>query len=239
MRIKFQVDDHLAFGEISPRLEDTSYGTTYYGLCIKFEAAPAIATRIQRYIDTLGKMHKSHSDACYFMGKDHSINVYSGSDDFVAKFYQRLGLNLPALVEGKEPSLREVVHFVHPPVAVVGGASAGAAAAAAVVMAAPAVGADLVDFKQIRALYKAYDAALDAGKIATSKATSLSMRAHQLRNTHADAAVIREAEAAFAAQDAICQAQDAICEAALLLIADHMPTIAVPVEGAVVASIDS
>ena len=178
----------------------------------------------------------------------YSNNRFTGDAVYVATFYERLGLNFSALVEGREPTLPEIVHFVHPPVAAVGGAASAAAGGAfmpvvggATTLAAQDAAARIAMFNlhEISSLYEFSDAAQKVAGMAGFKAVDLGLKARELRRVmSADAAEVREAEAAVAAQEALCNTLKRIYDETLLLIADHMPSIAVPSEGAVVAPID-
>lgn len=169
MKIKFHVDGQLVFGEISPRYNKGASiggdGISKSCFKISFEAAPAIADRIHHYIDTLGRHHLD-----FFARKScgSSLTIYSGSDVYVDTFYERLGLTLPALNEGREPALPEIIRFVLPPVAAVGCASAGAAAAVVEGGAAAAAG---VDVDAIIASHTAYSEARLAYNTAKAQAS--------------------------------------------------------------------
>lgn len=124
--VRFIIDGAPILGKIKvvrPEAEIASFRSV-----ISFEAPSLVALRILDYIDTLGKGHivglKQQEEA----GKLLCLRTCVGGPTYMKDFYEKLGIALPSLKEGKEPDMLEVIDFVYPPAAAAGAAAAGAAA---------------------------------------------------------------------------------------------------------------
>lgn len=214
MRVRFQIDDVSIVGVITPKRESLAsmvgLGVTKSDFEIKFEAPIAIAERIHVYIDKLGERHLDKVHRGEEGERTHSYSRYFGSAVYVTSFYDALGINLPGLSEGREPSVAEIIAFVHP--------QAHAAAAAA------------LDPAPIMARYAACDAAqVELGGVSIRLLeTNLALRSLQNQVPPADPAAIAAAIAARALHEAEYAARKAVYDAALAALGGDLPAVVVP-----------
>jgi hypothetical protein len=214
MRLRFQIDDQVVFANITPRKVAPSFLAGPFAsksqFEISFESPTDIADRIHHYIDALGKYHLETLSRSVDGDRATSFSRYFGSDVYVASFYEALGLNLPSLNLGSEPTALEILNLIHPPVA--------AAAAAA------------VDHADALALFEACDSAeRELARLSLQLLTSkLHLRTLQLQHPAPEAAVMAEAVARVEEHDALCIAQKDIVQGTLLALSPHIPLVQVP-----------
>jgi hypothetical protein len=223
MRVNFNVDGTLVYGAISPRSQKPSLiaGASHSVFEISFEASPEIASRIHHYVDSLsGDGHMDKVMRSFEGDKAYSFTRYFGSQTYVSTFYETLGLNLPALNEGREPTTLEIINFVHPAVA---------AAAAA------------VDHAEALPLFEECTAEeLELTRCDIQVMTSrMALRALQVQMPAPAVEIMAEAIANLEASEALYLAQKDICSARQVALAPHLPTILVPAVDEAIAPIGS
>lgn len=117
MDVKFLVDDFIIPGFVKP-ISKTSIkeDCSTYSLELFFEAPPQITTKIDLFLKTLAPYPNAFKDWTHDsdVGIIHSWRQYTGTQIYVSKFYQTLGIALPSLMEEKEPSILEIMHLAGP-----------------------------------------------------------------------------------------------------------------------------